>query len=142
MFTEEIQEILLLLSYSYSYSYSYSSYCHRCCHHIAPSPVSDPYPSASVSYPYPYPYHHHQQQQQHLQPTTNQTLAPIKNLGVPTRFYRTKGALCFSNHFYWNELLYHFTSHRITSLLQQAQLNLFKAMFLMLVDLSSWRNKR
>ena len=71
---------------------------------VALVPVLYPY---SYPYPYlclhPYHYHHHhqqQQQQQHLQPTTNQTLAPIKNLGVPTRFYRTKGALCFSNHFY------------------------------------------
>mmetsp|Transcript_41078 Transcript_41078/g.45788 ORF Transcript_41078/g.45788 Transcript_41078/m.45788 type:complete len:86 (+) Transcript_41078:52-309(+) len=39
------------------------------------------------------------QQNQHLRPPTNQTLATIKMLGVPTRFYRTKGALCFSNHF-------------------------------------------
>ena len=56
---------------------------------VAPATVPVPVPV-----PIPVP------QQQHLQPTTNQLLAPIKNLGVtPTRFYRTKGALCFSNYF-------------------------------------------
>jgi len=62
---------------------------------VAPVPILYPYLCS-----HPYHHHHQHQEQQHLQPTTNQTLAPIKNLGVPTRFYRTKGALCFSNHFF------------------------------------------
>jgi len=41
----------------------------------------------------------HPHQHQHLQPTTNQTLVNSKIVGVPTRFYRTKGALCCSDYF-------------------------------------------
>jgi len=60
---------------------------------VAPAP--DPYPYPYLSVP-PTPLI---TTTTTATPTTNQTLAPIKNLGVPTRFYRTKGALCFSNHF-------------------------------------------
>ena len=52
------------------------------------------------------PYRHHQHNQhQHLLPTTNLLLASIKNLGVPTRFYQTEGALCFSNYFLMTPLI-------------------------------------
>ena len=45
-----------------------------------PAPPTQPPPALSTSY--------------------NQPLASFnRKLGVPTRFYRTKGALCFSNHF-------------------------------------------
>ena len=42
--------------------------------------------------------HHQHNHHHHLLPTTNLLLASIKNLGVPTRFYQTKGALCFINY--------------------------------------------